>query len=372
MAQKTLAQLKTLWQSGYVPVQADYENLFDTLLDQNIFNVKHYGAVGDGTTDDTAAINLAIADLTDQATLFFPPGKYKTTSRLLINTIDSVSVRGQSATILPTQADSAQAVFIDADHSITVEGITIDATNSVETDTIVVLRNAVYGCSIHNLHIINASGYCLDIDGISNDPAEASNSDGVGLALTNCSFAYSIGGVRMGNTEANEYWTINNCTFTHLDTGLYLKDAGNGVVNGSHFKYIDVIGIHQAVPVSNGGKLNVVASKFNHNDGIGIQFDYVNAERPILINANQFIANADSAIKIAGHRHTITNNFFNRVGAANNYIELVSSNQNIVTNNMVYGDATYFLNGNSNDSIYNNNHIVAPVVNNVTGTGNTF
>lgn len=39
-------------------------------------NVKDYGAVGDGATNDTAAINLAIAALTNYATLYFPTGKY--------------------------------------------------------------------------------------------------------------------------------------------------------------------------------------------------------------------------------------------------------------------------------------------------------
>ncbi|KAK1835559.1 glycoside hydrolase family 55 protein [Podospora conica] len=50
-------------------------------------NVKHYGARGDGTTDDTAAINLAISDqarcgancgssTVKGATIYFPPGRY--------------------------------------------------------------------------------------------------------------------------------------------------------------------------------------------------------------------------------------------------------------------------------------------------------
>lgn len=39
-------------------------------------NVKMYGAVGDGTTDDTEAIVSALADLNDGETLFFPAGDY--------------------------------------------------------------------------------------------------------------------------------------------------------------------------------------------------------------------------------------------------------------------------------------------------------
>lgn len=37
-------------------------------------NVKDYGAVGDGVTDDTSAINSAISALTNNSVLYFPPG----------------------------------------------------------------------------------------------------------------------------------------------------------------------------------------------------------------------------------------------------------------------------------------------------------
>lgn len=39
-------------------------------------NVRDYGAVGDGVTDDTAAINAAVADLRDGETLYIPAGIY--------------------------------------------------------------------------------------------------------------------------------------------------------------------------------------------------------------------------------------------------------------------------------------------------------
>lgn len=41
-----------------------------------ILNVKDYGAVADGVTDDTAAINAATADLRDGDTLYIPAGNY--------------------------------------------------------------------------------------------------------------------------------------------------------------------------------------------------------------------------------------------------------------------------------------------------------
>ena len=43
---------------------------------REVVSVKDFGAVGDGVTDDTVAINTAVATLTSNSMLFFPPGNY--------------------------------------------------------------------------------------------------------------------------------------------------------------------------------------------------------------------------------------------------------------------------------------------------------
>jgi hypothetical protein len=43
----------------------------------SIENVRNYGAVGDGVTDDNPAIVLALAALTNNSVLYFPPGVYR-------------------------------------------------------------------------------------------------------------------------------------------------------------------------------------------------------------------------------------------------------------------------------------------------------
>ena len=62
-------------------------------------NVKSYGAVGDGSTDDTSAINSAIAAANNTAvsggqTVYFPAGTYKVTSALTTVTREGVTLRG--------------------------------------------------------------------------------------------------------------------------------------------------------------------------------------------------------------------------------------------------------------------------------------
>src|SRR4029077_6884375 len=67
-------------------------------------NVMNYGATGNGTTDDTAAIQSAIGALVSGATLSFPCGTYLISSQLSVN-IDRVTIDGSScAVIRGTQA----------------------------------------------------------------------------------------------------------------------------------------------------------------------------------------------------------------------------------------------------------------------------
>ncbi len=75
-------------------------------------NVRQYGAKGDGTTDDTAAIRAAIAGARGK-TLFFPPGVYKVTQPLVLDQ-GQIKIMGSGAqgttTILKQHAGDAFTV----------------------------------------------------------------------------------------------------------------------------------------------------------------------------------------------------------------------------------------------------------------------
>lgn len=66
-----------------------------------VISVKDFGAVGDGVSDDTVAINLALTAGTSK-TVLFPPGTYKTSATLVIwsNTV----ILGYGANIVPIDA----------------------------------------------------------------------------------------------------------------------------------------------------------------------------------------------------------------------------------------------------------------------------
>ena len=85
-----------------------------------IYNVKDYGAVGDGTTDDTAAIQAATAaaNLTG-GIIYFPQGNYYMTQPIVINH-HGTCVKGASPQSTYIHTDDESCILIDGteDHKL--------------------------------------------------------------------------------------------------------------------------------------------------------------------------------------------------------------------------------------------------------------
>jgi len=137
-------------------------------------NVKSYGAAGNGTTDDTAAINAAIAAwkatiytsptgyLTLPSTLYFPKGTYKTTSGL-----DFTGIRAEGGTIIcdgaVIDAHMASGVAIDflGSRSLKVYNLHLEQTvQSTRPDVgMQIGRNDIPVCDQHLFVGLTIRGY---------------------------------------------------------------------------------------------------------------------------------------------------------------------------------------------------------------------
>jgi hypothetical protein len=81
----------------------------------DVINVKDYGAIGDGVTDDTDAINAAIAAC-NNGTVIFPKSKYlvnPTTSRVFLK--DNITIDLMGSTILIEGDHYVNGVFVTVD-----------------------------------------------------------------------------------------------------------------------------------------------------------------------------------------------------------------------------------------------------------------
>ena len=82
-----------------------------------VINVTAFGATGNGSTNDTAAINNAIAALTPGATLLFPCGTYLITSQLSLST-SQVTIDGSSCATLKYGASSTGDILLIGSNSL--------------------------------------------------------------------------------------------------------------------------------------------------------------------------------------------------------------------------------------------------------------
>jgi Pectate lyase superfamily protein len=110
-------------------------HLFSRAATTSPINVMNYGATGNGTTDDTAAINSAISALRSGDTLSFPCGTYLTKSQLTINT-SNVTVDGGSCAIIRNTSSGTIMVIGASGSSMPNVGPTVPlSTTANELDT---------------------------------------------------------------------------------------------------------------------------------------------------------------------------------------------------------------------------------------------
>ncbi|MEI5906943.1 right-handed parallel beta-helix repeat-containing protein [Bacillus spongiae] len=107
-----------------------------SVLEDSFFkNIKNFGAVGDGVTDDTDVIQnaLNLAKIEGSVNILFPPGRYKVTRKLIIykNTYlklssSSVILRSHTASIMQNGVDGSMYKGYNGEGNIFIEGGVFD------------------------------------------------------------------------------------------------------------------------------------------------------------------------------------------------------------------------------------------------------
>lgn len=94
------------------------------------FNVRSFGAAGDGIHDDSAAFRAALAAAArDQGTVVVPPGTYRIMPAAWVTIPSGVSMRGDKATILA--GDYGFSLLGISGSRISVTGLTVDGAGKV-------------------------------------------------------------------------------------------------------------------------------------------------------------------------------------------------------------------------------------------------
>jgi hypothetical protein len=138
----------------------------DTRFAKLPVNVKEYGAVGDGSTNDAAAITSAIAATPVGGTLFLPAGNYRCASQIVVD--KRINVRGEGmASALTFDLDTSTDGLVFATGSIAYmvhwrDFAVLAASNKTRYG--LVLRDAVQS-TFKNIHVKAGGSWEVSVEG---------------------------------------------------------------------------------------------------------------------------------------------------------------------------------------------------------------
>ena len=201
-------------------------------------SVKDWGAVGDGSTDDVAAIEAAIAAAPVNGTLTFPAGVYIVGSQVDIARND-LTIVGYGAVLKAKASTSFEYVLYGTGISnVKIRGLTIDANQANRTSGQNVRFVGAY---------ISLSTDCEYIDCVGKNALGYSSTPGIGLAFgggtrchaKNCTVV-DCGGTSGTNAADGFYVSGDNCTIANCtaenctDTGMVIENGNNsGIIGGT-------------------------------------------------------------------------------------------------------------------------------------------
>jgi hypothetical protein len=318
---------------------------------KDVISVKDFGAVGDGVTDDTVAIQAAIdnaAAMFNQVAfppagaaytppiLFFPPGAYRITNTL--NVYNGLTLSGMAGVpytvehtriIMDTQGGTVnltkhifnltrvfQSVQRGNNVTVTIEDLGFWITNPGST---IIARggtgfayNASGGAHIH------CAEPCIDTRirrcnfySTSNAAIYFNGASNASFNVDECEFDTPVVGIRLNNCTAASL-QVNNSRFFSGSYQLLSVDTGGKIqINGSDFQY------NARLSASGSRQLEAFTFSSCVHEGSGAQDNalYVQNVKNLNVTGNYFGLCTDSAIyAVDADSGTITGNVIDSPG----------------------------------------------------------
>ena len=337
-------------------------------------SVKAYGAVGDGVTDDTAAIQAAI---NSGESLYFPMGTYRITSTLRVTTTASHGqvLRGASSgagnglgsgrsVIKP---NSAVSVAFDIDgtpfagyiQGFAMENLAIDMANMTDVSASAAIEQIqAYDCSYSSVRVLNdgsnkrawlyktgaytttmrdTQGNILDFEGTSTANGVTTitviNHDGGGVVANYADNLYFLGGAFQGagNTKFTLHFTANTHIETDVEgTGTYLlvDSTDNGLWSHSElqgFSGTYMSGTAAPAQVLLDQQTNYNVYPFN------IDFSHINLNSEGVASASSFLSGAPGANYYLEVGRTGLESLWGVVAAANDFLSGTAAGDTVLS-----------------------------------------
>lgn len=312
--------------------------------DRMFVNVMDHGAVGDGVTDDTAAINAAIAASTwpaTQATIYFPPKVYKVTGSITINgggatSTPMIDLLGWGAKI--TTATAGINVFNITNSIVSLTRVRLRGfqlhSNAGSAMTHVRLNNAQM-CTLDSLDILGSYSTGVKIEGTStyntiqscafHNMAQGINIPGGAhyLTINGCHFGEQTSGSPLNWVDANTVQTVGvkvvGCTFYgegNTSPAVNIVQGYGWTIQGCHFAQCSDVALFIGVDgTSYGHTISGCTFQSNGKDDIKI-----NGGRLNTISGNYFGTRKSGTTASTYCNVTILNTFGGAAGSDNSVI----------------------------------------------------
>jgi len=337
-----------------------------------VYNVKAYGATGDGVTDDLTAINLAIAACVS-GIVYFPPGIYMVTSTLFIppgvafwgttrlsSTIiagaNNVNLVGFVASALTTGFAITNLGFSSGGFS-GCAGILLDGVDSSKRLSIINLTNLYfstlnvgiylsYGANITMYNCfanVCTTGFwlnnCADVSLVA---LQAQNGPGFGFYIIGSSPGAFDEGVKLVNCSTNgqvygfsvqdqDWGMMSNCSFTTCtgQPGSFLNCENWRVSTTDIAAAAPVIGL---TVDSNSVNIQISECFFALNT-FGVSLEGTRMS----VKGCHFVGNSNVDIYVQSTANVIANNICDSVGVGISVQEFGAANFSAMTGNTTNG-----------------------------------
>lgn len=324
------------------------------------YNVRSYGATGNGSGDDAPAINAAIAAAAAAGggVVYLPAGTYSTGSSIVINA-DNIVIKGDGkgstivkpvtnatfdaiATGLPPSSGAAGYVR----YFVGVEGMTLDCTRMLSTVTGMGNGIHFYGVRYSYIRDVYING-CLNF-GICLD-GDATNF-GYSIEVRGCRIVNGSAGILTNSCE--ECFIVTNDILqananTASQQPLFNSQSNLGylvrLVSGYSLLLGNVLGSSgsyttAAVQCENAGPTRIEGNRFDQ-----ARYQAIRVTAPNTVIVGNQIGNPSSAgsvegIRVGANNTTIANNIFDLTNGAAHFTYAIAEGGGPFTGNLIYGN----------------------------------
>jgi hypothetical protein len=245
-------------------------------------SVRDFGATGNGSTDDTAAINRALYQLycrennsQIRRSLYFPAGTYKITETITIPTFAKLVGEGADCTII--YMDGAEDISTLNEYvarygdSRQQTGVNIGANNAIPPQNIEISSMTFRTASENNVFLIDQAKQCwFDSVYFQGSVTQTQIEDSGSTPLPD------IAGIRFNSTPALicDTITFDKCAFTNQTYGISTSELTNAITVSNSDFYL----LSQGILLEGGNPtgFRVTSNQFDLIYAEGILYDDVN------------------------------------------------------------------------------------------------